>query len=103
VLFKELDEPEIYEAGWIFNKDYWGHGYAYEICSALFTHGFEHMGLHKICARATDVVKSVGMMKKLGMMQESLQRKHTRSHYNGLWLDLHGYAILQEEHIEPKG
>ena len=36
VLLKEYDAPEIYEAGWIFNKDYWGRGYAYEICAALF-------------------------------------------------------------------
>jgi len=97
VLFREDWHPEIYEAGWIFNKDYWGRGYAYEICAALFAHGFEEMGLHKICAHATDTVKSVGMMKKLGMVQESLQRKHCKSY--GHWLDFHGYAILREDYI----
>ena len=96
VLFRKDYESEIYEAGWIFNKDYWGCGYAYEICAALFAHGFEEMGLHKICAHATDTVKSVGMMKKLGMVQESLKRKHSKSH--GEWLDFYGFGILREDY-----
>jgi len=97
VLFREDDEPDIYEAGWIFNKDYWGKGFAYEICSALIAHGFNDMGLHKICATATDVVKSVGLMKKLGMTQEALHRKHTKSN-DGVWQDLYKYAVLREDY-----
>ena len=97
VLFKEFDEPEIYEVGWIFNKDYWGRGYAYEICSALISHAFEDMGLHKVCAHATDAVKSVGLMKKLGMVEEGVQRKHCKSH-DREWLDLYCYAILREDY-----
>ena len=100
VLFRKDYEPEIYEAGWIFNKGYWGRGYAYEICAALFVHGFEVMGLHKICAHATDAVKSVGMMKKLGMTQESFKRKHCKSY--GQWLDLYGYAILREDYEQRR-
>jgi len=39
VLFKSVDEPEIYEIAWIFNKSYWRCGYAYEICNRLISHG----------------------------------------------------------------
>ena len=96
VLFKSFDAPEIFEIGWIFNKDYWGRGYAYEICARLVQHGFEDMGLHKICAHATDGVKSVSLMKKLGMVHEGTQRKHCKSY--GVWEDLYQYAILRDEY-----
>jgi RimJ/RimL family protein N-acetyltransferase len=99
VLFKSIDEPEIYEIGWIFNKDYWQKGYASEICSRLVQHGFEDMNLHKICAEATDGIKSVSLMKKLGMAQEGIQREHSKSP-TGEWLDLYWYAVLAEEYFK---
>jgi Acetyltransferases, including N-acetylases of ribosomal proteins len=100
VLFKPVDEPEIYEIGWIFNKHFWRRGYAYEICKRLIAHGFEGMQLHKICAEAIDENKSVSLMKKLGMTEEGIQRKHTRTN-NGEWADLYWYAILKEDYFRP--
>ncbi|MCL2427034.1 MAG: GNAT family N-acetyltransferase [Oscillospiraceae bacterium] len=97
VLFMHIDEPEIFETGWIFNKDYWRQGYAYEICSELIRHGFEDIGLHKICAEAIDEKKSVSLMKKLGMQSEGIQRKHSRNG-EGDWCDLYRYAILAEDY-----
>lgn len=101
VLFKSIDEPEIYEIGWIFNKYYWRHGYAGEICNALIAHGFEDMGLHKICAEAIDTGKSVPLMHKLGMKTEGVQRKHSKS-ADGKWHDLYWCAILAEDYYKPK-
>jgi RimJ/RimL family protein N-acetyltransferase len=101
VLFKSIDNPEIYETGWIFNKNFWRRGYAYEICSRLVAYGFEDMKLHKICAEAVDTDKSVPLMKKLGMQQEGVQRKHAKSN-NGEWRDLHWYAILAEDWEKQK-
>lgn len=98
VLFKALDERKVYEIGWIFNKAYWRKGYAYEICNRLIDYGFAEMKLHKICAEAIDAVKSVGLMKKLGMRLEGVQRKHTKSN-DGLWCDLYWYAILEEDYF----
>ena len=97
VLFKSVEEPEIYEMGWIFNKNYWRKGYAYEICSRLISYGFEDMELHKICAEAIDTEKSVPFMKKLGMKSEGTWRKHSISD-KGEWCDLHWYAILHEDY-----
>ena len=96
VLFCSVDEPEIYETGWVFNKAYWGRGYAYEICSRLIYHGFVNMGLHKINAETIDTDKSAALMKKLGMTQEGIQRKHSKR-ADGVWADLHWYAILSED------
>ena len=98
VLFKAIDEPEVYEIGWIFNKSYWRKGYAFEICAELTRYGFEDMKLHKICAEAIDADKSVPLMKKLGMTEEGVQRKHTKSN-DGEWRDLHWYAILEEDYF----
>ena len=96
VLFNAFDEPEIFEIGWIFNKNYWRLGYAFETCSRLISYGFESMNLHKICAETIDEVKSVSLMEKLGMSLEGIQRKHTRSN-DGQWRDIYWYAILESE------
>jgi len=101
VLFKSIDEPEIFEIGWIFNKDYWRKGYAYEICSRLIKHAFEDMELHKICAEAIDTDKSVSLMKKLGMQSEGVWRKHSKNN-DDEWCDLHWYAILHEDYCLVK-
>jgi len=101
ILFCSVDDPEIYEIGWIFNKNYWRKGYAYEICSHLIKYGFEELELHKICAEAIDTDKSVSLMKKLGMQLEGTQKKHTKNN-EGLWQDLHWYAILGEDYFLVK-
>ena len=98
MLFNEHDEPEIYQIGWIFNKDFWGRGLAYEAAAALISHGFEDLKLHKIFARAEDAVKSVGLMKKLGMVCEGVFRKNDKSPDGTKWLDRHYYAILREDY-----
>lgn len=97
ILFKPYGEPDVYEIGWIFHNNYWRQGYAYEVCSALMEHAFCQMGIHKIFAEAIDGIKSVGLMKKLGMELEGIQRKQTRDH-QGQWADLYFYGILQDDY-----
>lgn len=94
-LFSQLpppDEKGIYEIGWIYNRNYWRRGYAYEASKALIDHGFQELKLHKICAETIDPVKSVGLMKKLDMTQEGIFRAHTKD-LNGNWVDLYWYAV----------
>lgn len=95
ILFKEMEEG-VYEIGWIFHRSCWRQGYAYEACSAVIRHAFEELGAHKLMAEAIDSVKSVGLMEKLGMRREGVQRSHTRDN-SGQWCDLYLYGILQEE------
>jgi RimJ/RimL family protein N-acetyltransferase len=96
ILFKEADTPGIYEIGWIFNEKFWRMGYTYEICNKLISYGFEDMRLHKIIAEGIEI-KSISLMKKLGMVQEGIQRKHNK--YNNDWVDLHWYGILEDDYF----
>ncbi len=95
ILFNKFDDG-VYEIGWIFNRAYWRQGYAYESCKALLDHAFEAENAHKIFAEAIDGVKSVGLMKKLGMRLEGIQRKQTKDNA-GNWADLYFYGILKED------
>ena len=65
ILFNEFDEG-VYEIGWIFNRNYWRQGYAYESCQAVLDYAFGELKAHKIFAEAIDGVKSVGLMKNWG-------------------------------------
>lgn len=95
ILFNEYDE-EVYEMGWIYNKDYWRQGYAFESCKAVIDYAFNGMNIHKIFVEAIDGIKSVGLMKKLGMKLEGIQRSQTKDNF-GNWADLYLYGILAED------
>ncbi len=95
ILFNEFDEA-VYEIGWFFNKAYWRQGYAYESCKAVLDYGFQAKGAHKLFAEAADGAKSVGLMKKLGMQLEGIQREQTQNN-SGNWVDLYFYGILRSE------
>lgn len=94
ILFNELDEG-VYEMGWIYNRNFWRQGYAYESCKAVIDNAFEERKAHKVFAEAIDAVKSVGLMKKLGMQLEGIQRSQTRDNH-GNWADLYFYGLLAE-------
>lgn len=95
ILFNEFDEG-VYEIGWIFNRQYWRKGYAYESCKAVIDHAFGELNAHKIFAEAIDAVKSVGLMKKLGMQLEGIQRGQTKD-LCGNWADLYFYGLLEDD------
>lgn len=95
ILFKPI-EDNVYEIGWIFNRNYWGRGYAFEACSELIRYAFDEMNVHKIFAEAIDPIKSVNLMKKLGMKLEGVQKSHTRDNL-GNWADLYLYGILKTD------
>jgi RimJ/RimL family protein N-acetyltransferase len=100
ILWGAPDYPEIVEAGWIFNKAYWRRGYAFEAMTAMLRYGFEVQGLHKVFAEATDAVKSVGIMRKLGMRDEGVHRKASKS--QGGWRDLYWYGLLAEDYFADR-
>lgn len=97
ILFHESGEG-VYEMGWFFHRGFWRQGYAYESCSAVIDHAFGQRKAHKIFAETIDTVKSVGLMQKLGMRLEGIQRSQTRDRY-GNWADLYFYGLLEEERI----
>lgn len=95
ILFNEFDEG-VYELGWIFNRQFWRQGYAYEACKAVMDHAFDVLGAHKVFAEAIDANKSVGLMQKLSMKLEGVQRSQTKDN-EGNWADLYFYGLLREE------
>ncbi len=95
ILFKAFEEG-VYEIGWIFNKNYWRQGYAFESCKAVVEYAFSKLEVHKIFAEAIDSATAVGLMKKLGMRLEGIQRSQTKDN-DGNWADLYFYGLLKEE------
>lgn len=94
VLFSDSLEKDVYELGWIFNKNYWRQGLAFEVMSRLVQYTFRELTAHKVFAEAIDDVKSVGLMKKLGMCHEGTQIQQVRDQ-GGSWRDLHFYGLLR--------
>ena len=91
ILFHET-EAEVYEIGWFFNRQFWRQGYAYEACRAVLDEAFGTLHAHKVFAETTDGVKSLGLMRKLGMRPEGVQRSHTREP-DGHWADMYLYGL----------
>ena len=95
ILFNEMNEG-IYELGWFFNRSFWRQGYAYESCKAVIDFAFKGLSAHKIFAETTDTVKSVGLMRKLGMQLEGIHRSQTKD-LNGNRTDLYFYGLLADD------
>lgn len=101
-LFAQLPPPEekgIYEIGWIYNRKYWRQGYAFEASCALIDYGFRQLHLRKIVAETIDPVKSVGLMRKLGMSHENTLHSHTKD-LQGNWADVYWYGICSSHKEE---
>lgn len=101
ILFNEFDEG-VYEIGWFFNRNFWRQGYAYESCKAVIDYAFAELNAHKFFAEAIDAVKSVGLMKKLGMQLEGIQRSQTKDTH-GRWADLYFYGLLEKDWRDSYG
>lgn len=97
ILFNEFDES-VYEMGWFFNRAFWGQGFAYESCKAVIDYAFDTMNAHKVFAETIDGMKSVNLMKKLGMKLEGVQRSQTKDNF-GSWADVYFYGLLSEDRL----
>lgn len=95
ILLREQGEG-VYEMGWFFNRSFWRQGYAMEACKAVMDYAFQKRSAHKIFAETIDTVKSVPLMKKLGMQPEGIQRSQVKDP-RGNWADLHLYGLLKKE------
>lgn len=93
ILFHASHE-DIYEIGWFFNQKFWRQGYAFESCKAVIDYAFHELDAHKIFAESIDNIKSVGLMKKLGMQLEGVQQSQTKDN-DGNWADLYFYGLFK--------
>ena len=61
----------------------------------MIDYAFKELDAHKIFAESIDGVKSVGLMQKLGMRLEGIQKSHTRDN-DGNWTDLWLYGLFKD-------
>lgn len=95
ILFSQQGDG-VYEMGWFFHRSFWRQGYAYESCKAVIDYAFGELKAHKIVAETIDTVKSAGLMRKLDMQLEGIQRSQTQD-LHGNWADLYFYGLLEED------
>lgn len=77
--------------------EYWGMGYGSEVGRWLIHYGFNKLNLHRIEAGvATENVRSIKLLEKLGMTREGKRRKILP--IRGEWKDNYHYSILDEEY-----
>jgi len=94
----DVRRPEHREAEvwFVLHPDVWGHGYATEGLSALFTLAFETLGVHRIFGDCDPRnVASTRVMERLGMRREG----HLRENYwlKGEWCDSVLFGLLAHE------
>lgn len=89
----KLQEGELM---YVFNRKYWGQGYATEAARAVLEFGFLELKLHRIWATCRPMnVGSRHVLEKLGMRQEGHLRQHVWMRDS--WHDSYLYAILDHE------
>jgi [ribosomal protein S5]-alanine N-acetyltransferase len=90
------DKYKLGEIYYKLNPDYWGKGYATELSKRLVNLGFNDFNLHKVEAGvATDNIKSIRVLHKIGMTREGLRRKILP--IRGNWIDNYHYAIVEDD------
>lgn len=90
-------EFEALEIGYVFNRNYWGHGYAAESCKALIQQAFSN-GIHRIYAECDPRNKSSWkLLEALGFQREAHLRKNVY-----FWKDERGKAIWKDTYVYAK-
>lgn len=92
---------EAVEIGYVFNRDYWGKGYARESCNKLIELAFAN-GIHRIYAECDpDNLASWRLLESLGFEREAHLRENVYfwkdDNNNPIWKDTYIYAKLNKQ------
>lgn len=92
---------ESLEIGYVFNRNYWGNGYAAESCKTLIQQAFAD-GVHRIYAECDpDNKSSWKLLEALGFQREAHFRKNVYfwkdETGNAIWKDTYVYAKLNQK------
>ena len=92
-------EFETLELGYVFNKEYWGRGYAKESCSALIDQAFSK-GIHRIYAECDPCnPNSLRLLESLGFVRDAhfLKNVYFWKDEQGepIWKDTFVYSLLK--------
>lgn len=101
-LFAVKEEPDTYNVGWHFNKQYEGQGYAGESVRAFFSFLFVHRSARRIYAYVEETnVRSQKLCERLAMRREAHFIEFisfVKNHYGTPeYEDTFAYAILKKE------
>lgn len=88
------------EIGYVFNRDYWGKGYAKESCSKLIEQAFAN-GIHRIYAECDPQnINSWKLLESLGFRREALLKEDVYfwkdENNKPIWKDTYIYAKLNK-------
>lgn len=91
---------EALEIGYVFHRNYWGHGYAAESCKALIQLAFSN-GIHRIYAECDpNNQRSWKLLELLGFQREAHFRKNAYfwkdENEKAIWKDTFVYAKLND-------
>ena len=90
-------EFEMLEMGYVFNRNYWGHGYAAESCRTLIRQAFSN-GIHRIYAECDPLnERSWKLLEALGFQREAHFRKNVY-----FWKDENGKVIWKDTYVYAK-
>ena len=88
---------EALEIGYVFHRDYWGQGYAFESCKALIQQAFSN-GTHRIFAECDPQNKrSWKLLEALGFLREAHFRKNVY-----FWKDETDRPIWKDTYVYVK-
>lgn len=100
-LYFARGEFDTAELGYVFNRHYWGYGYASESCRALINQAFAE-GTHRIIAECDpENVNSWRLLEALGFTREAHLRQNVYfwkdEQGNPIWKDTYVYARLSTD------
>ncbi|MDR3552836.1 MAG: GNAT family N-acetyltransferase [Clostridia bacterium] len=101
-LYFAKGEFDTWEVGYVFNKKYWGKGYAIESLKAMMRFAFENLPTRRIIAMCDPQnINSWRLLERAGMRREGtlLQNVYFFVDENNdpIWKDTYEYAILKTE------
>lgn len=93
-------EFETIEIGYVFNRNFWGNGYAGEACEAMLQKAFSE-GAHRIYAECDpNNTASWKLLERLNFQREAHLKQNVYfwqdEHGKPIWKDTYIYAILEE-------
>ena len=86
-------DQEVLEVGYLFNRNYWHHGYASEAAKACMEYAFEKLHANEVCSIIRDTNKpSQNVALRNGMTIKDTWTKH----YRGIDMPHYLYSISQK-------
>lgn len=104
-IYFEKGDFDTWELGYVFNRNYWGKGYASESIAALIDYAITHWNARRIIACcSTENARSWRLLERLhfrkeGTLIENIAFKNDASG-NRIWFDSFEYAILKQEWLK---